>query len=236
MNEFLRQNYFLLTHSVEFLAAVTGLFCLKKYKSTAAKYFIYFLIYSFFVDFLGRYPDHLIKLNRFNLIKSTIFEHNYWWYSLFYLIGLSSIVIFLNFELLTSKISRSILKYSSYLYFVVYFIYFIINFKSIFQSSDIFLWIFTVLLIIGVISIYYFEILSSNRIFNFYKSIYFYFNSALLVWCLITAPLSFYNIYFSTSDWNFVFLKWQILLFANIFMYLTFTFALIFCKPQYDLK
>jgi hypothetical protein len=44
--------------------------------------------------------------------------------------------------------------------------------------------------------------------------------------------LVFYDIYNTNGDWNFIFLKWQIYLSANVFMYLTFTFALIFCKPD----
>ena len=50
MEEFLKQYYALITYGVELLAAVTGLLCLKKYKTTAAKYFIYFLVYVFILE------------------------------------------------------------------------------------------------------------------------------------------------------------------------------------------
>ena len=74
--------------------------------------------------------------------------------------------------------------------------------------------------------------LQSYKVLNFYNELYFYISSAFLIWYLITTPLIFYQIYFSTADWSFIFLKWQIFLFANVFMYLTFTFALIYCKPE----
>ena len=76
------------------------------------------------------------------------------------------------------------------------------------------------------------EILLSDTILVFYKSINFYISVAILIWWLIITPIVFFEKYNTTSDWDYVFLKWQIKLFANICMYLTFTFALIFCKPE----
>jgi len=78
MEEFFRQNFRLLTHSVEFIAAVTDLLCLKKYKTTAAKYFIYFLVYAFFVDLLGGYPRFLRTFNLSYLIENSVIKANYW--------------------------------------------------------------------------------------------------------------------------------------------------------------
>ena len=81
---------------------------------------------------------------------------------------------------------------------------------------------------------YFFEILQSDNILTFYKLLNFYISTAIFIWWLIITPLVFYDIYNSNYDWNFIFLKWQIYLFANIFMYSTFTFALIFCKPEIE--
>ena len=88
-------------------------------------------------------------------------------------------------------------------------------------------------LIILLCTIFYFiEILQSEKILIFYKSLNFYISAAIFIWWLIVTPIVFYDIYMSNSDWNFIFLRWQIYLFANIIMYLTFTFALIWYKPE----
>lgn len=79
---------------------------------------------------------------------------------------------------------------------------------------------------------YLLELLASEDILKFHKSINFYIAITVLLWYVITTPVSFYGVYFSGDDWNFIFLRWQIYFFANVFMYLTFTFALIWCNPQ----
>ena len=102
MEEFLKQYYALITYGVELLAAVTGLLCLKKYKTTAAKYFIYFLVYVFILELLGNYPKALKYIDGAYLIKDTLIETNYWWFNLFGRIGFSlflsifSLVLFEN--------------------------------------------------------------------------------------------------------------------------------------------
>ncbi|RMZ50932.1 hypothetical protein EB822_06015 [Flavobacteriaceae bacterium PRS1] len=76
--------------------------------------------------------------------------------------------------------------------------------------------------------------LQSETILSFYKSINFYISSTILIWWLVITPLVFFQIYFLNVDWSFIILRWQIYLFMNIFMYSSFTIALIWCKPQND--
>ena len=78
------------------------------------------------------------------------------------------------------------------------------------------------------------KIINSQEILFFYKSINFYIAAVILIWWIITTPLMFYNMYFTSSDWTFVLLKREIILLANIFMYSSFTIALLWCKPQND--
>ena len=87
-------------------------------------------------------------------------------------------------------------------------------------------------IILLCISFYFIEILNSDKVLNFYKSINFWISITLLIWWLVITPLVFYDIYFSAVDWNFIILKWQIYLMMNIFMYTSFTIALIWCKPE----
>lgn len=232
MEEFLKNNYFLFAYSVESLAAVLGVIFYRKYKHTAAKFLCYFLVYCFFVDLIGRYPSHLKYINQFYLIENTLIKANHWWYVIFWNIGLTSFITYVNYKISNKFYYKRLLKYAYIVYIILFIVYTIFYFKNLFKPSEIFLNVISLLMISMAIIIYFIEILSSDKVINFYKSIYFYVNSTLFLWSLITTPLLFYEIYFSEADWDFVILKWQVYLFANIFFYLSLSIALICCKPE----
>jgi hypothetical protein len=71
MNEFLLEYKNTITFSVEILAAVTGLMLYQKYKPTAAKYFIYFLMYLSICDFLGSYVNHIANDGFLGFLEGT---------------------------------------------------------------------------------------------------------------------------------------------------------------------
>ncbi|MGZ0014761.1 hypothetical protein [Yeosuana sp. AK3] len=234
MNEFLLEYKNTITFSIEILAAVTGLMLYNKYKQTAAKYFIWFLVYLSVGDFIGSYV-HYIKNDGFlNFLEGTVFIKNFWWSTLYWKIGA---IIFFSFyynSILTNERFKRIVKYSGYSFLSFSIVYILLNW------DDYFVQFFPIISILGAIIIflctafYFFEMLNSEKILTFYKSINFYISAAIFIWWLIITPLVFYDIYNSHYDWNFIFLKWQIYLFANILMYSTFTFALIWCKPEND--
>ncbi len=232
MEEFLRQNYSLLTRSVEILATVTGLLLFKKYKLTVAKYFIWFLVYLSICDFLGTYT-YYIKDNGFlNFLENTIFEKNYWWSTLFWKIGA---ILFFGFyfqKIIINKSYKLIIKYCTVFFLIFYLVYIAVNLNVFFVRFFPIIDVLGAIIIFLCVILYFIEILQNEHIVAFYKSINFYIAFTILIWWLIITPLVFYDVYFSTADWDFVILKTQIYLFANIFMYLTFTFALIWCKPQ----
>ena len=68
IDDFLKYNYSFITHLVEFIPAFVGLIVLRKYKNTTAKYIIYFLIYVFFIELIGSYPEYLQNNGYFHLI------------------------------------------------------------------------------------------------------------------------------------------------------------------------
>lgn len=234
MNEFLSQNYFLITHSVEFLAAGTGLFFYKKYKSTAAIYFIWFLVYSVFVDVFIRYPRFFNYLEIFDSIENTFFEKNYWYATIFWFMASTIFYVFYFQKIIQNPKLKTILKFTKWLFIITSITVLIIDFEKLYTGYIPLIHILSTLAVFFAISLYFFEILNSDDILIFYQSINFYISATVLIWWLITTPLVFYELYFSQADWNFVFLKYQIFLFANVFMYVTFTLALIFCKPQHD--
>lgn len=231
IDNFLKANYSFITHFVEFVPALLGIVVFNKYKKTTAKYIIYFLIYVFVIDLVGEYPNVLIGNGYFHLIEGTLIERNYWWFNLTWFIGLSSIMVYVNYSISKSRLFRKILKYGYLLYLLQIIFYTIFKFEDLF-GSGYFISIASLWIVLLSISVYFFEILNSKRIVLFYKSIYFYFNTLFFIWILITMPLDFFEVYFIKEDGNFVIFKWKIYLLSNTFLYLSLAVALLLCKTE----
>lgn len=245
MEEFLTEYYTILTRFVEVLAAVTGLFLYKKYKFTPVKYFIFFLVYLTVCEYAGGYVLHVRPDKSLHFLIGTVFERNYWWYTSFWKIGAIVFFAFYYHKILKNQTFKTILKYSGFAFFTFSLIFIALNWNDFFTMFFPIIAIFGATIIFLSTGFYFIEILQSNRILIFHKSINFYISIAIFVWWLVTTPLIFYDLNFGDfdlsksffdldffSDLNYIFLKKQIYLFVNIFMYSTFTFALIFCKPE----
>ncbi len=237
MKEFLLQNNRLLTLIIETIPALTGIILLNRYKDTFVKYFIYFLIYVvILVEFIGGYPRVFVNyefLNSFvSFIRGTVFERNYWWYTIFWFIGSALFFSFYYQKKLSNNNFRKTLKYITSFFIISSLLYMIIYWSDFYSAFSNYINFFSTGIILLCVIFYFIELLQNDTIIEFNKSILFYISIALLIWLLITTPIAFYNIYFRAEDWNFVILQWQIYLFSNFFLYGMFTFALIWCRPK----
>jgi len=221
---------------VEVMAALVGLYCYKKYKHTAVKYFIWFLVYVALVELIGAYPRHLRTFEFLNPIETFLkggkFEKNYWWFTVCWNMGSAFFYSFYFRKLIHSKKYVKLLSCTTIAFAIFCVAYIVMSWERFFIASFPAISISGATLIFLSIVLYLIEILQSDRILSFYQSINFYISTVLLVWFLVITPLVFYQVYYSLADWNFIFLRWQIYLTMNIFMYSTFTFTLLWCKPQ----
>ncbi len=221
--------------AVEVLAAVTGLILYNKYSQTVAKYFIVFLCYVVFIVVVGRYT-FWIENGFFNFLKGTLIEKNYWWFTLNWKIGAVSFFSWYYQKILKNKLNIKILKYSTYLFLGVSVFTIITNINFFFNGS------FPVIAICGCIIImqcaffFFFEILQSEAILNFHKSLNFYISCAILIFWLIKTPLAFFEIYYRKIDQDYVHLRAYINLVVIFIMYLTFTVGFIVSKPEKEIK
>ena len=147
MDEFLKSNYSLITSLLEFIPAILGVILFGRYKNTTVKFIIYFLIYVFFIELIGGYPRFLRDIGYFHLIEGTLIERNHWWYTIFWWVGLSTIVAYVNYEIAGEMRLKKIIMYAYGLYLLQVILYVIFNFKSIFSPerfiSILSLWIVT---------------------------------------------------------------------------------------------
>jgi hypothetical protein len=190
------------------------------------------------MELVGGYPG-FIERNEFlqelkTFLKGSKFERNYWFFTLFWIMG-GTLFYALYFRAhLNNKWFRSIIGYGIGLFLLFSIGYLLMNPDIFFKGRTVPIDVLGVIIIMLAVMFYLVEMLRSDSITTFYKSINFYIAATLIIWYLTVTPLSFYNMYFSKADWSFVILKYQIHLFANICMYLTFTFALLCCKPKND--
>lgn len=208
----------------------------KKYKNTSLKYFIWFLIGVLTMELIGSYPSYVENFEFFSklelFLEGTRFEKNNWFYTLFWKIGATLFFVYYFRSLVINPIFKKILKGLAVLFILNAVFTIVSNFDEFFIKSFSSINITSSFLIVIAVTFYLIQVLQSDKILSFYKSPNFYIAATILIWYLITTPLIFYDIYFSREDMPYVILKSAIMLFSNIFMYLTFTIALLCCKPK----
>jgi hypothetical protein len=234
--DFFLNNYILFVHFVEVLAAVVAIFCYDKYKQTPVKYFIYFLVYVAIMELIGAYPTFVEKYESLSeakeFLKGTKFEENNWFYTIFWTIASAVFYSFYFGQFIESNYSIKVIKYITSIFIISSLVYILLNWNSFFVSSFYFVDIFSASVILLSVVLYFIEVLKSQKVLIFYKSINFYIAAVLLIFFLIKTPLLFYDVYFSRSDMDYLRLNATISILCIAFMYVTFSFALIWCKPQ----
>jgi hypothetical protein len=165
-------------------------------------------------------------------LKGTWAEKNYWWYNIFWRIIAPIFFSYYFSKFINVVWTKKIIKVCQVFFVVTALSYIFLNPQELFDNIISLNGILGAALVLISVSFYFIEILRSDYIIAFYKSINFYISSIVFIWYLVLTPIVFFNIYFSASDWDFVFLKWEMYLSMNIFMYLGFAIALFYCKPQ----
>tara|TARA_R110002096_G_scaffold148822_1_gene309947 strand:+ start:20135 stop:20857 length:723 start_codon:yes stop_codon:yes gene_type:complete len=238
VKEFLLDNYFFLTHTIEAISALTGLLVFFSYKNSTSKYFIYFLVYLTLCDFVTGYTKLVDPDKMLSFLLGSLIEKNYWFSTLYWKIGAIVFFSFYYQKILKTKVYKNIIKYSGYSFFVFSIIYILLNWQAFFVSFFPIISVLGAAIVFLCTVLYFVEILQTNKLLTFYKSLDFYISAAIFIWWLIITPIVFYDNYTTYQvgvyerDWNYIHLKRLIYLSANIFMYSTFTFALIYCRPK----
>ena len=219
---------------LEILAAVTGLILYKKYKNTIAKYFIHFLVYTVIIVIIGRY-SHLVRGEGIlNFLEGTLLEKNYWWFTIFWEIAAGIFFGWYYSKILYKQLYKKLLRVSVVIFIVISIFAILLNIDLFFTGSISIIEISGAIIILQCASYYFIEILQSDRVLTFYKSLNFYISCAILILWLIQTPLTFFQSYFRLADMEYVNLRGYINLLVISFMYIVYTVGLIVSKPEYD--
>jgi len=196
------------------------------------KYLVYFLIFNFLLEIAGSYSPvgFFSNYKYFGFVKNTPFENNVWLYNIYFLINFSFFIYYFRSYIESNKI-RNILK----VLIVFYIISGSINLfcsDVFFKSYSLYLTIVGTLLILISVVLFYFDILKSEEIINLKKYLPIYISIGVLVFNLCITPLDIFSRFFNVENELFIKVKTNILIYASIFMYITFITGFIVCAKD----
>ena len=232
MKDFLLHNYTVINKIVILIAALSGLFVLNKYKKTPIKYFIYFLFYVLITELISAYPLVLKEIGYYNLIENTRFKFNFWFRTLSWYLGSAIFFAWYYRKIIKNHFLKKTILYGIILFLTISIFSIVLDFNHFFDGTFSVIRIGNASIIVLCVMFYFYEILQSESMLRFYKSTNFYISSIIFVWLLITIPLVHFICGNSNSDPNQAVLKWMIMLYANMFMYLSFAIVLIFSNSK----
>lgn len=229
---------------LEIGAAVAGTFFLKKIKDPprGSGLIISYLWLVVFVEFVGLYPAYAYFSNytRLAFIEGTPFERNYWWFNIYNVVKILMLSYFFILQLV-SPYKQKLFRFLTWI-ITFTFILDLLYSGSFFTQYPMYTVVMGALYIILLILMYLKELMESDRILHFYKSIAFYISIGMLVWHAIVTPLHIYSKYFSRSSPEFLAVHSIILHWANVILYGIMILGFLVClrvekeKGNYNIK
>ncbi|SHJ06936.1 hypothetical protein SAMN04488508_105165 [Aquimarina spongiae] len=218
-------------HILEVFAALAGTFFVLKNKDRVVKYFVYYLWLTVFVETVGTIPRIIRSTEYLNFLKGTIWMENDWLYNSYVIITFIIYAVFFR-AYMKNEFFKKILKSL----IVFFFLTSVLNlfFSDVFFNglSSYSMIMGSILLLVSVM-LYFYEVLQSESILSFHKSLPFYIAIGALVFYLSMTPLFIFNKYYSfRSNPEFVGIYRTIREIAIIFMYTCFTIGFLLCSKK----
>lgn len=222
----------------ELLAFLVGIFYYRKNKSKPTFYLVAFLGLTFLVEAFGWY-GLFMEYGYFSFWKDTPFEKNLWLYNLYGIISFFFYITYFKWYLKSKNSIRWLNMLTGV--FIGASLIELIFIKGLFAVSLPITNISGTLLVFFSISLYYLELLKSEKILLVHKSLPFYISVGALLFHLCTTPLFIYGSYYSNSiDPAFVSLYRQIIFGTNYLLYSIYIAGFLICyrtqNPYYPRK
>jgi len=219
---------------LELIAAIAGSFYLKTIakSDTISKFLVSFLWLTLFFDIVGIYSPiaYFTNYEYFGFVKNTVFAGNYWWFNIFMLISFSFFIYYFNYFIENSSIKK-IINFILKLFILAGVINLAIS-DIFFKGYSVFTTIAGSILVLGVIILFFFNLLKSELIFSLKTFLPIYIATGVLVFNLIITPSDIFSQYFNSNNDLYVKLSGLILLIANILMYSSFIIGFFVCAKK----
>lgn len=209
----------------EFIAALAGGYYLLRTNNIPSihKIFVWFLWLTLLVDTSGFYnvAAYYSGYEYFSFIKGTRYVHTYWLFNPYHLIAYAAFQSFFITQINSERIRK--ILWAITIVFIISAILNLILSGIFFISYSAFTAIGGTVILVLWIGLFFYQILRSNRILNFYKDLGFYIAIGALIWHVSITPLFIYNKFgiMNTSP-EFVNFYKILLSIMNAFMYLSF--------------
>ncbi|HET7361312.1 MAG TPA: hypothetical protein VFI78_05195 [Salinimicrobium sp.] len=226
-------EYLSLINLLEFLAAISGTYYVSKTrKKTIVRKFVWFLWLTVFVEIVANYASvaYYSDYTYFSFVENTPFEANYWLYNIYSIIAFGVYITFFTVYLKNPRL-RKILHTATLIYLIAAVINLFLS-DEFFKAYAIFTFFAGTVLVTFSIGAYYFELLRSDRILNFYKLVPFYISVGALVYHLAFVPLVIYSRYFNAENPEFIEIYMNILLGINYFLYSIYILGFLICSRK----
>ncbi|MFD2565646.1 hypothetical protein [Aquimarina rubra] len=217
----------------ELTAAILGTVYISRYRVNGfTRYLVLFLWFTVFVEVVfGWLPTFIEDFSSFKFLENTIFARNKWVYNVYDVISFTFYLLYFVNLIDNQKYRKISIKIVS-----IYVLACVVNlaFSGVFfkTNSTFNASVGTILLVLYIIY-YYFQMLQSEKILEFYKSIPFYVSVGALVFHLIVNPIFIYEQYYSnTTSPEFVRIFLTILTILNIFMYSCYAVGFLVCYKK----
>ena len=211
----------------ELLASIFGLIYYYKYKNTPVKYFLFLLCYITLTEFTAWFASS-------NRVESLLFlnengrYYNFWFYNLLRIVTFITL-FFIYLRSINTKRYQKWIKIFIGIYSGLTLINWIFIQSFTFEMSETPKVVGSVFLIITIL-FYFIELLRSEKIIVFHKTLLFWISVGLLLFYTGTIPFSLkVNGYALIPGIHELFLIIYVL---AIIMYLTFTFGFIWSKKE----
>jgi len=221
------------TYTLEFLAALTGIYYLNKVGSNKiTRRFAIFLWIIFSVEIFGLYPalGYYTDYEYLSFIEGTWYVSNYWLYNPFLIFSFSFYIYYFR-SYIDDKFWRQLIKYLTIAYI----------FMSIFNLfvSDVFLEGYSqfttiggTLILIFTIIIFYFELLKSDVLLKLKYFLPLYISVGAFIFYLCITPVDIFSRYFGGQNQFFVQFRLNIYQYLNVFLYSTYILGFIVCSRK----
>jgi len=218
---------------IEILAAIFGMYYLKKVKpKDATRYFVYFLWLIVVVESFGAIPAiaYFTNYEYFGFLKDTFFQRNSSLYNIFTLI--TSIFYTLYFLSFTDfKLKKLFIKIAVFIYFI-YGVYLLLDISVLGSANVPFITIGGAIIMFLSIMTFYMQLLKSDLILKLQKYLPFYVSIGVLIFYLCTTPIEIYMNYFKEGNEFFMTFKTKMYLYLNLFLYGSFILGFILCSKK----
>lgn len=227
---FLFEKKIYITYIMELLAALAGSFYLfySKPKNKNNRMFVIFLWSVLIIDILGGYTGlaYFNDYEYFAFIEGTPFERNTWYYNV-------AEVYFICFytNLFRKQLSgikkRFLLKWL----IISYLIFAILNMVlsgEFFNGDLIINDIVGAFMIVTSVFLYFFDMMISDKVLNFYKDLFFFVAVGVSISYLSIIPINIYDSFISYQNEELLELFYTVMRYSNIFMYSMFVLGFYF--------